>query len=86
MTMYRQEQEKTLGLKWKKMNLIELEQGTGKLYSFEGDIPHAVVTDIRGQSYRCFLKIDKEQINWISKIKGVKIREGKLTGNKLKKT
>ena len=58
----------------------------GKLYSFEGDIPHAVVTDIRGQSYRCFLKIDKEQINWISKIKGVKIREGKLTGNKLKKT
>ena len=68
------------------MNLIELEQGMGKLYSFEGDIPHAVVTDIRGQSYRCFLKIDKEQINWISKIKGVKIRVGKLIGNKLKKT
>ena len=68
------------------MNLIELEQGMGKLYSFEGDMPHAVVTDIRCQSYRCFLKINKEQINWISKIKGVKIREGKLTGKKLKKT
>ena len=68
------------------MNLIELEQGMGKLYSFEGDISHAVVTDIRCQSYRCFLKINREQINWISKIKGVKIREGKLTGNKLKKT
>ena len=84
--MYRQEQEKTLGLKWKKMNLIELEQGMGKLYSFEGNIPHAVLTDIKGQSYRCFLKINKEQINWISKIKGVKIREEQLTGNKLKKT
>ena len=68
------------------MNLIELEQGMSKLYSFEGDISHAVVTDIRDQSYRCFLKINKEQINWISKIKGVKIREGKLTGKKLKKT
>ena len=68
------------------MNLIELEQGMGKLYSFEGNIPHAVLTDIKGQSYRCFLKINKEQINWISKIKGVKIREEQLTGNKLKKT
>jgi len=47
---------------------------------------HAVVTDTRCQSYPCFLKINKEQINWIFKIKGVKIREGKLTGNKLKKT
>tara|TARA_B100000470_G_C19535638_1_gene278148 strand:+ start:92 stop:214 length:123 start_codon:yes stop_codon:yes gene_type:complete len=31
------------------------------------------------------LKKNKEQINWISKIIGVKIRAGKLTGNKLKK-
>ena len=68
------------------MNLIGLEPDMGKLYSFEGGISHAVVTDIRCQSYRCFLKINKEQINWISKIKGVKIRVGKLTGNKLKKT
>jgi len=68
------------------MNLIGLEPDVGKLYSFERDISHAVVTDIRCQSYRCFLKINREQINWISKIKGVKIRVGKLTGNKLKKT
>jgi len=68
------------------MNLIKLEQGMGKLYSFEGNMSHAVVTDTRCQSYSCFLKINKEQINWIFKIKGVKIREGKLTGNKLKKT
>ena len=46
---------------------------------------HAVVTDTGCQSYQCFLKINKEQINWIPKMKGVKIREEKLTGNRLKK-
>ena len=59
------------------MNLIELEQGMGKLYSFEGDMSHAVVTNTRCQSYRCFLKINKEQINWIPKIISVRIRMGK---------
>ena len=68
------------------MNLIGLEPGMGKLYSFEGDISHAVVTDTRCQSYQCFLKINKEQINWIPKMQGVKIREEKLTENRLKKT
>ena len=79
LVIYRQKQGKTLGLNEKKLeknNLIGLEQDTGEWKSLIGEVVYAVTDGTRCQSYPCFFKINREQINWSPKIINVKIRKG----------
>ena len=55
------------------MNLIGLEQDTREWYGLTGEVFYAVTVGTRYQSYPCFLKTHKEQINLIPKIISVKI-------------